>query len=158
MVRCPYHGPVVPRDEYGQIQRPEDEGGFVPEEMDLLDDEQEAELIQRAIAAASSSSSSSRAPKDTSTWEDIEDDVHLALGLEKIEPKRKRGAGGSSSSKKKATKPPSALVNINKKPDSSRVRLLRHMASRATRGSVEEDQRIAKSEQYRDTNIHRWTK
>ncbi|GJJ72900.1 UV-stimulated scaffold protein A [Entomortierella parvispora] len=155
LVRCPYHGPVVPRDEYGQIQRPEDEGGFVPEEKDMLNDEQEAELIQRAIAAASSSPSS-RAPKDKSTWEDIEDDVHLALGLEKIEPKRKRGAGGSSSKKK--TKPPSALVNINKKPDSSRVRLLRHMASRATRGSVEEDQRIAKSEQSRDTNIHRWTK
>jgi hypothetical protein len=154
LVRCPYHGLVVPRDEYGQIQRSENEGGFVPEE-EVLDDEQEAELIQRAVAAASSSSSS-RVAKDTSTWEDIEDDVNLALGLEKIEPKRKRGAGGSSS-KKKQTKPPSALVNVNKKPDSSRVRLLRHMASRSAKGSVEEDQRVARSEQSRDTNIHRWT-
>ncbi|KAG0045270.1 hypothetical protein BGZ83_009500 [Gryganskiella cystojenkinii] len=165
LVRCPYHGPVVPRDEYGQVVRPEDEGGFI-QGGEMLDDEQEEELIQRAVTAASSSSSSStpkatssssssRNGKDKSTWEDIEDDVHLALGLEKIEPKRKRGAGGSSSKKK--PKPPSALVNLNKKADSSRVRLLRHVASKATKGSIAEDQRIVRSEQSRDTNIHRWT-
>ncbi|KAF9954186.1 hypothetical protein BGZ72_004781 [Mortierella alpina] len=161
LVRCPYHGPVVPRDEYGQIQRPPEEGGFVHEE-NMLDDEQEADLIQRAIAAASSTGTSSRPgtrsstrlPKSTSTWEDIEDDVHLALGLEKIEPKRKRGQGSSSSSKKK--KPPSALVNISKPADSSRSRLLKHMSSKATKDSLDHDRRGEKADLNKDSRLHQW--
>ncbi|KAF9941080.1 hypothetical protein BGZ67_005939 [Mortierella alpina] len=161
LVRCPYHGPVVPRDEYGQIQRPPEEGGFVHED-NMLDDEQEADLIQRAIAAASSSATSSRRdtrsstrpPKSTSTWEDIEDDVHLALGLEKIEPKRKRGQGSNASSKKK--KPPSALVNISKPVDSSRSRLLKHMSSKATKDSLDHDRRGEKAELNRDSRLHQW--
>ena len=160
LVRCPYHGPVVPRDEYGQIQRPPEEGGFVHED-DMLDDEQETDLIQRAIHAASSSTgssgpstrSSSRLPKSTSTWEDIEDDVHLALGLEKIEPKRKRGQGSSTSSKKK---PPSALVNISKPADSSRSRLLKHMSSKATKDSLDQDRRGEKADLNRDSRLHQW--
>ncbi|KAF9950840.1 hypothetical protein BGZ70_001205 [Mortierella alpina] len=161
LVRCPYHGPVVPRDEYGQIQRAPEEGGFVHED-DMLDDEQEADLIQRAIHAASSSTTSSgpntrsstRLPKSTSTWEDIEDDVHLALGLEKIEPKRKRGQGSSASSKKK--KPPSALVNISKPADSSRSRLLKHMSSKATKDSLDQDRRGEKADLNRDSRLHQW--
>ncbi|KAF9202019.1 hypothetical protein BGZ49_007790 [Haplosporangium sp. Z 27] len=142
LVRCPYHGPIVPRDEYGQIQVPREEGGFVHEE-DGLNDAEEEELINRAIAAASGSSSRSKLTsqkfKDKTTWEDIEDDVNLALGLEKIEPKRKRGQGGSASKRKKAEKPPSALINISKAPDSSRVRLLKHLRSKKTKDSVEID-------------------
>ncbi|KAF9360801.1 hypothetical protein BGX34_007499, partial [Mortierella sp. NVP85] len=83
LVRCPYHGPIVPRDEHGQIERQAEEGGFIPEE-DALDDDQEADLINRAIAAAAGPSKASSKPgasssvattvKDTTTWEDIEDD------------------------------------------------------------------------------------
>ncbi|KAF9573559.1 hypothetical protein EC968_008428 [Mortierella alpina] len=161
LVRCPYHGPVVPRDEYGQIQRPPEEGGFVREE-NMLDDEQEARLIERAIAAASSGATSSRPatrssaplPKNKSTWEDIEDDVHLALGLEKIEPKRKRGQGSNTSSKKK--KPPSALINISKPVDSSRSRLLKHMSSKATKDSLDQDRRGEKADLNRDSRLHQW--
>ncbi|KAF9101711.1 hypothetical protein BGX29_005325 [Mortierella sp. GBA35] len=173
LVRCPYHGPVIPRDEYGQIQLPPVEGGFIPMGEEVLDDEQEAALIGRAIAAAAPSSSSSSStstrrsdssksrtsqppppPKDTSTWEDIEDDVHLALGLEKIEAPRKRGQGGVK--KKKATKPPSALVNLSKPADSSRTRLMRRVASKASKDSVTLDEKIEKSSSSRDARLNRW--
>ncbi|KAG0032588.1 hypothetical protein BGZ82_006477 [Podila clonocystis] len=157
LVRCPYHGPVVPRDELGQIQRP-GEGGFVREADRELNDEEEAALMERAVRAADSGSgsgSSSRIFKDSSTWEDLEDDVHQALGLEKIEPKRKRGQGSGSRGKKK-TKPPSALVNITKPPDSSRVRLLRHMTKRGTRDAVAQDRELEKSAQTRDSRLNRW--
>lgn len=163
LVRCPYHGPVVPRDELGQIQLPPEEGGFVRLVDEELDDEQEAALIERAIAAAapsfSSSSASTRRPgsgrgeaKDTSTWEDIEDDVHLALGLEKIKVPRKRGQGV----KKKPTKPPSALVNLSKPADSPRARLLRRVAGKASKDSVTLDERIEKSSSSRDARLNRW--
>ncbi|KAF9171162.1 hypothetical protein BGX21_009946 [Mortierella sp. AD011] len=161
LVRCPYHGPVVPRDENGQIQVPHEEGGFVSEDGGL-DDAEEADLINRAIAAASGSSSSgsdtkSWRPKEKSTWEDIEDDVSLALGLEKIEPKRRRGQGNDATSKrKKSDKPPSALVNISKAPDSSRVRLLKHIGSKAAKDSVEQDRRMEKATLSKDSRMHRW--
>ncbi|KAF9312389.1 hypothetical protein BG003_006324 [Podila horticola] len=160
LVRCPYHGPVVPRDELGQIQRPPGEGGFVLEADRELDDEEEAALMERAVRAAGSASgsgsgTSSRIFKDSSTWEDLEDDVHQALGLEKIEPKRKRGQGSSGQGKKK-TKPPSALVNITKPPDSSRVRLLRHVTKRGTRDAVAQDRELEKSAQTRDSRLNRW--
>ncbi|KAG0267612.1 hypothetical protein BG011_002920 [Mortierella polycephala] len=160
LVRCPYHGPVIPRDEFGQIQLPPEEGGFIQEE-NMLDDVEEADLINRAVAAASSSSSSfgtrssSRLQKDTSTWEDIEDDVHQALGLQKIEPKRKRGQAGGAASKKKK-KPASALINISKPPDSARARLLKHVASKASKDSVEQDQRGERSELTRNSRLNRW--
>ncbi|KAG0287434.1 hypothetical protein BGZ96_008640 [Linnemannia gamsii] len=160
LVRCPYHGPVVPRDELGQIQLPPEEGGFVRPVDEELDDEQEAALIERAIAAAAPSSSSGKRPdsgkgksKDTSTWEDIEDDVHLALGLEKIEVPRKRGQGVK---KKKPTKPPSALVNLSKPTDSPRARLLRRVAGKASKDSVTQDERIEKSSSSRDARLNRW--
>ncbi|KAF9900950.1 hypothetical protein BX616_002433 [Lobosporangium transversale] len=168
LVRCPYHGPIVPRDEYGQIQRLTEDGRYVPveEEDKGLDDAQEAALIDRAIAAASGSSSSLRSSatrstskaiiKDQSSWEDIEDDVHLALGLEKIEPKRKRGQGGSNENKKKNKKPASALVNITKPPESSRARLLRHVGSKSSRDSVEQDRQMEKTSQSKDTRLNRW--
>ncbi|KAF9150351.1 hypothetical protein BG015_007836 [Linnemannia schmuckeri] len=166
LIRCPYHGPVVPRDELGQIQLSPEDGGFVRPGEEELDDEQEAALIERAIAAAAapssslSSSASSGRPasgkaksKDTSTWEDIEDDVHLALGLEKIEVPRKRGQGVK---KKKPAKPPSALVNLSKPVDSSRARLLRRVASKASKDSVTQDERIEKSSSSRDARLNRW--
>ncbi|KAF9139011.1 hypothetical protein BGX30_008472 [Mortierella sp. GBA39] len=166
LVRCPYHGLVVPRDELGQIQLPPGEGGFVRPGEEELDDEQEAALIARAIAAAaapsssSSSSASSRRPdssksksKDTSTWEDIEDDVHLALGLEKIEVPRRRGQGVK---KKKPVKPPSALVNLSKPVDSSRARLLRRVTTKASKDSVTQDEAIEKSSSSRDARLNRW--
>ncbi|KAG0000384.1 hypothetical protein BGZ80_000621 [Entomortierella chlamydospora] len=161
LVRCPYHGPIVPRDENGQIQVPHEEGGFVSEDGGL-DDTEEVDLINRAIAAASGSSSSgsgtkSRRPKEKSTWEDIEDDVNLALGLEKIEPKRRRGqANDATSKRKKGDKPPSALVNISKAPDSSRVRLLKHVGSKASKDSVEQDRRMEKATLSKDSRMHRW--
>ncbi|KAF9543920.1 hypothetical protein EC957_000371 [Mortierella hygrophila] len=166
LVRCPYHGPVVPRDELGQIQLPPGEGGFVRPGEEELDDEQEAALIARAIAAAAAPSSSSSLSassrrldsgksksKDTSTWEDIEDDVHLALGLEKIEVPRRRGQGVK---KKKPVKPPSALVNLSKPVDSSRARLLRRVATKASKDSVTQDEAIEKSSSSRDARLNRW--
>ncbi|KAF9186385.1 hypothetical protein BGZ50_002480 [Haplosporangium sp. Z 11] len=159
LVRCPYHGPVIPRDEFGQIQLPPEEGGFIQEE-NMLDDAEEADLINRAVAAASSSSStsgtrsSSRLQKDTTTWEDIEDDVHQALGLQKIEPKRKRGQAGGAASKKKK-KPASALINISKPPDSARSRLLKRVTSKASKDSVAQDQRGEQSELSRDSRLNR---
>ncbi|KAG0196659.1 hypothetical protein BGX31_005223, partial [Mortierella sp. GBA43] len=60
VVRCPYHGPIVPRDERGQVQRTS-AVGFVPEE-DGPDDEQEAELINRALKAAYGSTTRSSKP------------------------------------------------------------------------------------------------
>ncbi|KAF9349362.1 hypothetical protein BGX26_012315 [Mortierella sp. AD094] len=159
LVRCPYHGPVVPRDEYGQIQVPHEEGGFVSED-EGLNDAEEVDLINRAIAAASGSSSSGSGPnsrKPKETWEDIEDDVNLALGLEKIEPKRRRGQGNEAISKrKKGDKPPSALVNISKAPDSSRVRLLKHVGSKVTKDSVEQDRQMEKATLSKDSRMHRW--
>ncbi|KAK3848172.1 MAG: hypothetical protein J3R72DRAFT_430013 [Linnemannia gamsii] len=168
LVRCPYHGPVVPRDEYGQIQLPPEEGGFIPTGEEVLNDEQEAALIERAIAAASSSggasssSMSARRPdpgktksKDTSTWEDIEDDVHLALGLEKIKVPQKRNQGGVKK-KKNPTKPPSALVNLSKPVDSSRTRLMRRVASKASKDLVTQDEAIEKSSSSRDARLNRW--
>ncbi|KAF9933478.1 hypothetical protein FBU30_005319 [Linnemannia zychae] len=162
LVRCPYHGPVVPRDELGQIQLPPEEGGFIPTGEEVLNDEQEAALIKRAIAAAGGTSSSSisaertrsskTASKDTSTWEDIEDDVHQALGLEKIAVPRKRKQGET----KKKAKPPSALVNLSKPVDSSRTRLLRRVASKATKDSVIQDERIERSSSSRDSQLNRW--
>ncbi|KAF9131670.1 hypothetical protein BGW39_001481 [Mortierella sp. 14UC] len=170
LMRCPYHGLVVPRDELGQIQLPPEEGGFILTGEEVLNDEQEAALIERAIAAASSSggasssstsTSTARHPdhgktksKDTSTWEDIEDDVHLALGLEKIEVPRKRGQGGVK--KKKPTKPPSALVNLSKPVDSSRTRLMRRVASKASKDSVTQDEAIERSSSSRDVRLNRW--
>ncbi|KAG0325574.1 hypothetical protein BGZ99_000457 [Dissophora globulifera] len=166
--RCPYHGPIVPRDKHGQTQ---EEGGFIPDE-ETLDDEQEAALIQRAVAAASGSSSSSSAgrttrslrtqlPKDSSTWEDIEEDVNMALGLETIQPRRKRGQAGQEggirkSKRKGAQKPPSALVNLSKPPDSSRVRLLRHLGSKNSKDSVEQDRRSERADLTRDSKMHQW--
>ncbi|KAG0270973.1 hypothetical protein BGZ95_001303 [Linnemannia exigua] len=172
LVRCPYHGLVVPRDKYGQIQLPLEEGGFIRTGEEVLNDEQEAALIERAIAAASSSggrggdasssSMSARRPepgkpnsKDTSTWEDIEDDVHLALGLEKIEAPRKRSQGGVKK-KKTPSKPPSALVNLSKPVDSSRTRLMRRVASKASKDSVTQDEAVEKSSSSRDARLNRW--
>ena len=166
LVRCPYHGVVVPRDELGQIQLPPEEGGFVRPGEEELDDEQEAALIARAIAAAAAPSSTSSSSvsfkrldsdkvksKDTSTWEDIEDDVHLALGLEKIEIPRKRGQGVK---KKKPVKPPSALVNLSKPVDSSRARILKRVASKASKDSVTQDEATEKSSSSRDARLNRW--
>lgn len=156
LTRCPYHGPIVPRDEHGQIQQPAEEGGFVPED-DALDDEQEADLIERAMRAATGSSrSSTKVIKDKTTWEDIEDDVNLALGLEKIQPKRKRGQGAESSKRKKAQKPPSALFNISKPAETSRTRLLKQLGSKAVKDAVEQDQRSTRAEMSRDAGMHRW--
>ncbi|KAF9101290.1 hypothetical protein BGX27_011542 [Mortierella sp. AM989] len=161
LVKCPYHGPVVPRDEYGQIQVSPEEGGFIPEHEEL-DDIEEANLINRAIAAASGSSTSrtsstSQKPKDKSTWEDIEDDVNLALGLEKIGLKRRQRQGEDATSKrKKNQKPPSSLINISKAPDSSRVRLLKHVGSKLTRNSIEQDRRLEKTTLSKDSRMHRW--
>ncbi|KAF9428176.1 hypothetical protein BGZ94_003182 [Podila epigama] len=163
LVRCPYHGPVVPRDELGQIQLPPEEGGFVREDDDKgLNDAEEADLIARAYRAASTgdtgaSSKKSRFFKDTSTWEDIEDDVHNALGLEKIEQKRRRGQGtGEPGGKKKAKKPLSALVNITKPPDSSKVRLQRHMAKRDTQHAIVQDRVNESSAKTRDSRLNLW--
>jgi hypothetical protein len=172
LVRCPYHGPVVPRDEYGQIQRPPEEGGFIHEDEDEgLNDAEEADLINRAIAAAGmgmgkgkgkekkvESNVSSQKSASKSTWEDIEDDVHLDLGLEKIEPKRKRGQGEGSSKKKKSQKPPSALINISKAKaqDSTKARLIKFIGNKATKDSVEYDRRAEKSNLSKDARMHQW--
>ncbi|KAF9435864.1 hypothetical protein BGZ76_005361 [Entomortierella beljakovae] len=156
LVRCPFHGPVVPRDEYGQIQRPNNEGGYIPEN-DGLDDAEETELINRAIAVASGSGSTPRNNNKSETWEDIEDDVNLALGLETIVPKRRRGQREETASKrKKNQKPPSALVKISKAPDSSRSRLMKHIGSKATKDSVEQDRRSETDSNSKDLRMHRW--
>ncbi|KAF9586131.1 hypothetical protein BGW38_009401, partial [Lunasporangiospora selenospora] len=83
-MRTTIYSPVVPQEI--KVQRLSQEGGYIREET-LLNDAEEEDLINRAVAAASST----KVRKDKSTWEDIEDDVHRALGLEKIEPRRKRG-------------------------------------------------------------------
>ncbi|KAI8351613.1 hypothetical protein B0O80DRAFT_427820 [Mortierella sp. GBAus27b] len=151
LVRCPYHGPIVPRDERGQVQRTS-AVGFVPEE-DGPDDEQEAELINRALKAAygSTTRNSTRVIKDKTTWEDI-DDVNLALDLEKIESKRQ---GAESSKRKRAQKPTSALINISKPAETSKTRLLKHLGTKAVKDAGEQDQRSARAEMTKGARAHR---
>ncbi|KAI8351598.1 hypothetical protein B0O80DRAFT_427805 [Mortierella sp. GBAus27b] len=139
-------------DGSNMVQRTS-EVGFVPEE-DGPDDEQEAELINRALKAADGSTtrSSTRVIKDKTTWVDI-DDVNLALGLEKIESKRQ---GAESSKRKRAQKPTSALINISKPAESSKTRLLKHLGTKAVKDAREQDQRSARAEMTRGARAHRW--
>ncbi|KAI8351606.1 hypothetical protein B0O80DRAFT_499993 [Mortierella sp. GBAus27b] len=113
VVRCPYHGPIVPRDERGQSVK----------SSIWVDDAQ----------------FKTRVMKDKSTWEDI-DDVNLALDLEKIESKRQ---GAESSKRKRAQKPTLALINISKPAETSKTRLLKHLGTKAVKDAGEQDPRSA---------------
>ncbi|KAF9160685.1 hypothetical protein DFQ26_005277 [Actinomortierella ambigua] len=191
LVKCPFHGVIVPRDEEGNVVSEASGTGQTREEEDedakkadagdifaiyrqavsgkfrLASSSKKAALLGAITAAISSPSKTGttgsggggRSHKQSVTWEEIEDEVSEALGA-----KRKRGKGepeSSSSSSSPANsktkkKKQSALINLNKLPESAKSRLEKRLGSRATRDQVEQDVREARSLRSRDSGLHQW--
>ncbi|KAG0231524.1 hypothetical protein BGW42_000169 [Actinomortierella wolfii] len=188
LVKCPFHGVIVPRDEEGRIVKPgESEADRIQEEVDARRAEEgdifaiyrqavagkfksassskKAALLGAITAAVSSPSPhSSTAPssknnanvpaatagKDRITWEDIEEDVSKALGM------KRQGAKNESEKANNKKKKQSALINLNKLPETPKTRLERRLNAKVTRDQVEQEIREARSLRSRDTGLNRW--
>ncbi|KAF9977926.1 hypothetical protein BGZ73_004366 [Actinomortierella ambigua] len=183
LVKCPFHGVIVPRDEDGNVvlqpgvskdRRTREEEAEDAKNADAGDifaiyrqaingkfksasSSKKAALFGAITAAVSSSSKTTASgngdrSKQKVTWEAIEDDISEALGA-----KRKRGKDESeSSSSSKTKKKPSALINLNKLPETAKSRLEKRLNSRETRDQVEQDVREARSLRSRDSGLHKW--
>ncbi|KAI8065481.1 hypothetical protein BC940DRAFT_334788 [Gongronella butleri] len=139
LVTCPFHGKIVPRDELGQPSA--GEGSSTGASADA----------SFSAAAASSSSSSTRPPAGvTDLWEEIEGEVMQQQGKERIDLSRRRRRAARGGKKK------SALIDINKKPDTPYTRLKRKVESKASRRMVDEANAYEEDIKSRDRKASLW--
>ncbi|CAO3654017.1 unnamed protein product [Cunninghamella echinulata] len=139
LVTCPFHGKIIPRDEYGQPTT----------------------VINNESSSTASSSSyinndnnqivKESTPPINDYWQEIEGDVMKQLGKDKIEPNKKGRRKNNASSKKK-----SALIDIRKKPDTPYTRLNKKIESKESRLMVEEALEYERSIKSRDRKVSTW--
>ncbi|KAI9470622.1 MAG: hypothetical protein EXX96DRAFT_585109 [Benjaminiella poitrasii] len=140
LVTCPFHGPIIPRDELGRPIGREDESPQTYD--DSPNDNIEAETTYKPH---------SKKPDPevmNNLWELLESDVTNQSG--KI-TKRRRGR----KLEKKPTKK-SALVNVNKKPSTSFSRLERHINSSKSRKKTEEAMEYEREMKSRNKEANNW--
>ncbi|KAL1925709.1 uncharacterized protein VTP21DRAFT_592 [Calcarisporiella thermophila] len=156
---CPFHGPIIPRDEWGRPvkveksteNRSEKQIEKVDEE-DLLEvepreggeaeeEEEEEEEDQMGAPKASTISEGQQL-----SWEELEDDVMRQVGQEKI----------STTKKRKTTKPSSYLIDIKKKPQNSITRLESRLRDPKMKRRVEEAERYHADIKRRNRKANVW--
>ncbi|KAI8321350.1 hypothetical protein GQ54DRAFT_311887 [Martensiomyces pterosporus] len=116
LVACPYHGPVVPRDEQG---RPQTADGQVQEIPDARADvsENASTEVQNAASSAQPSTVATAESVGDLDWRDLESLVSQRHQLPQVQTRAQRKRKGSSES--------SALIDIRKQKTSSYSRLRR---------------------------------
>ncbi|KAH8551528.1 hypothetical protein BGW37DRAFT_494019 [Umbelopsis sp. PMI_123] len=140
LVTCPFHGPIIPRDEIG---RPVDPKSNLP-----ISDISEQETIGSEEDKNEAAFSSVKAAQPA-LWEQLENDVMLQQGLTPIE-NTKRGQ------KRKKDKAPSALIDVKKKADTRLSRLQRRLDDPHMKRIVEESLDHERSMKLRDKKANSW--
>jgi hypothetical protein len=140
LVTCPFHGPIIPRDEIG---RPVDPKSNLP-----ISDISEQETIGSKEDKNEAAFSSVKAAQPA-LWEQLENDVMLQQGLTPIE-NTKRGQ------KRKKDKAPSALIDVKKKADTRLSRLQRRLDDPHMKRIVEESLDHERSMKLRDKKANSW--
>ncbi|KAJ1804078.1 hypothetical protein LPJ56_005700, partial [Coemansia sp. RSA 2599] len=115
LVKCPFHGPVIPRDEQGHPA-----GGYVQEEQPS---EEQSEASERDTARVNTVATAEKI--SDLGWQDLD-----ALQRAKEERERQQGRQQKRGRKRKEA-PQSALVKINKKQTNARDRLKKALRSHA---------------------------
>ncbi|KAI8578428.1 hypothetical protein K450DRAFT_272843 [Umbelopsis ramanniana AG] len=140
LVTCPFHGPIIPRDEIG---RPVDPKTKLPM-VDL--GEQETPEVEEDKDKSVFSSVKAAQP---ALWEQLENDVMRQQGLTPIES-TKRGQ------KRKKEKAPSALIDVRKKAETRLTRLQRRLDDPRMKRIVEETLDHERSMKLRDKKANSW--
>ncbi|KAI9323081.1 hypothetical protein BX666DRAFT_1883161 [Dichotomocladium elegans] len=117
LVTCPFHGKIIPRDEFGTPVNPEDEVH-------------------------------TRKSSDRQLWEEIENDVMLQTGQERIDSSSRRG--------RKRAAPESKLMDIKREKDTSYSRIEKKINAPNVRRSVEEAEEYERSMKSRNRKANIW--
>lgn len=116
LVTCPFHGRIIPRDEFG---RPQQQQG---EEEGNASSSNEAQRQERPLLMTAAPSGN--------LWEELEADVMQQVGQERIDP-NKRG-------RKRKQRPQSNLIDVRKKKETTMSRLQKRVDDPKTRRLVQE--------------------
>lgn len=138
LVTCPFHGKIIPRDDLGRPLNPQDEASTTSS----VDPNEEY----------TGQMTSSRKPDATvmnNLWEVLESDV-MATGAG-----RKRGSTATNNSRKKQ-KQKSALIDVNKKPDTSYTRLNKQISTAKNKKLVQEAIEYEREMKSRNKEANNW--
>jgi hypothetical protein len=139
-VTCPFHGPIIPRDEIG---RPVDPKTKLP--MADLGEQETSEVEEDEKKSVFSSVKAAQ----PALWEQLENDVMRQQGLIPIES-TKRGQ------KRKKEKAPSAVIDVKKKVETRISRLQRRLDDPHMKRIVEESLDHERSMNLRDKKANAW--
>lgn len=137
---CPFHGPIIPRDEIG---RPVDPKTKLP----IMDSGADEDGIAKGVEQENVFSSVSAS--QPALWEQLETDIMLQQGIAPIES-NKRGQ------KRKKEKAPSALIDVRKKPETRLSRLQRRLDDPRMKRIVEESMDHERDMKLRDKKANSW--
>ncbi|KAM3581306.1 hypothetical protein VKS41_006131 [Umbelopsis sp. WA50703] len=140
LVTCPFHGPIIPRDEIGRPVDPKTNApiadGNIKEDGSV--DEEKNESVFSAVGAS-----------QPALWEQISNDVMLQQGITPI-ASNKRGQ------KRKQKSAPSALIDVRKKPETRMDRLQRRLEDPRMKKIVEESLDYDRDMKLRDKKANSW--
>lgn len=143
LVTCPFHGKIIPRDDLGRPINPQDVA---------------TTSVSSAAAAITDEEYHGHLPTKTpdtaimdNLWELLENDVMSQSGHEIIRKKRGGGVG-----KKKKDKPKSALIDVNKKPNTSYTRLNKQINTAKNKKLVEEAFEYEREMKSRNKEANNW--
>ncbi|KAG2220634.1 hypothetical protein INT45_014064 [Circinella minor] len=141
LVTCPFHGKIIPRDEYGIPVEIEDAVSSSPTS-DATSQEQQT--TKDDITAPVNNNN-----KDTSNlWQELERDVMKQVDQPLIELDKKR--------KGKRKKPQSNLVDVRKKKETSFTRLQKKVDAPSARRNLEDSEDYERSIKSRDQQMNMW--
>lgn len=137
---CPFHGPIIPRDELGRPVDPKTKLPIIDtgeQDIPVVEEEKEKSVFSAVKAA------------QPALWEQLENDVMRQQGLTPIES-TKRGQ------KRKKEKAPSALIDVRKKAETRMSRLQRRLDDPHMKRIVEDSLDHERSMKLRDKKANSW--
>lgn len=141
LVTCPFHGPIIPRDEIGRPVDPKTNTpvveGVTYENASV--DEGKDEAVFSAVDAS-----------QPALWEELSNEVMMQQGIAPIEG-NKRGQ-----KRKKKSNTSSALIDVRKKPETRMDRLQRRLEDPRMKRIVEESLDYDRDMKLRDKKANSW--
>ncbi|KAI9256504.1 hypothetical protein BDA99DRAFT_516598 [Phascolomyces articulosus] len=140
LVTCPFHGKIIPRNEYGIPVNSNEEVDNNPSSSSLSS-------INPSASTAPSEQKQQETKDSNDLWQDIERDVMQQANQPLIELNKK---------KRKRNKPQSNLIDVRKKKETSYTRLQKKLDAPQTRQNVEDAQDYERTMKSRDQQMNMW--
>ncbi|KAJ2964417.1 hypothetical protein NQZ79_g628 [Umbelopsis isabellina] len=141
LVTCPFHGPIIPRDEIGRPVDPKTNTPVVEGNINENGsvDEGKSEPVFSAVGAS-----------QPALWEELSNEVMMQQGIAPIESNKR----GQKRKKKPST--PSALIDVRKKTETRMDRLQRRLEDPRMKRIVEESLDYDRDMKLRDKKANSW--